>query len=248
MKRSTSRVHLQIRATRSGHNPLDYRNTTKSNRRRSNLWTSCQYQVLDGRVYRSGRTTMRHLNFRGLIARFSQSHKMKQINFSIVVFCLVLFIFVLSACGSTTAGQTSTVTPVPTLAPSPTTAPTHVPTPTPTPKPTEAPQPTQPPSTPAPAILDLQPLSMSIVGHLDCQKNGKFVCFARVLSRSSNQSDLHWTAFTNVPGNIGFSPVSGVLAAGQSVLVTITVPFNACTPGLFFFRGPVNTHTITWAC
>jgi hypothetical protein len=30
--------------------------------------------------------------------------------------------------------------------------------------------------------------------------------------------------------------------------VTITVPFNACTPGLFFFQGPVNTHTITWAC
>jgi hypothetical protein len=31
-------------------------------------------------------------------------------------------------------------------------------------------------------------------------------------------------------------------------LVTITVPFTACTQGLFFFRGPINTHTITWAC
>jgi len=37
-------------------------------------------------------------------------------------------------------------------------------------------------------------------------------------------------------------------APGQSVLVTITVLFNDCTPGLFFFRGPINTHTITWAC
>lgn len=220
----------------------------KSNRRRSNLWTICQYRELAGRVYRSGRNTMRQLNFRGLIARFTQSHKGTRSNSSVVICCLVLFIIVLSACGSTVTGQTSTVTPAPTLTPSPTASPTHVPTPTPTPTPTEALQPTQPSSTPAPAILDLQPLSMSIVGHLDCQKNGKFVCFARVLSRSSNQSDLHWTAFTNVPGNIGFSPVSGVLAAGQSVLVTITVPFNACTPGLFFFRGPVNTHTITWAC
>ena len=195
---------------------------------------------------------MRHLNFSGLIARFSPSHKVKQSYKSIVVLCLALLIIVLASCGSAAAGQTSIVTPTPTLAPSPTAIPTHVLTPTPTlrptPTPTEAPQPTQPPSTSAPAILDLQPLSMSIVGHLDCQKNGKFVCFARVLSRSSNQSNLHWSAFTNVPGNIGFSPVSGVLAAGQSVLVTISVPFNACTAGLFFFRGPVNTHTITWAC
>jgi hypothetical protein len=190
---------------------------------------------------------MSHLNFRELIARLSQSHKVTQINNSIVVLCLALLIIVLASCSSA-AGQTTTAKSTPTLAPSPTATPTHASTPTPTLKPTAALQPTQPPPTSAPAILDLQPLSMSIVGHLDCQKNGKFVCLARVVSRSSNQSDLHWSAFTNVAGNIGFSPMSGVLAPGQSVLVTITVPFNACTPGLFFFRGPVNTHTITWAC
>ena len=176
---------------------------------------------------------MWHLNFRGQIDRFSQAHKVTQNNNSVVMLCLALLMLVLASCGSAAAGQTSIVTPTPTLAPSPTAIPT---------------QPTSPLPILAPAILDLQPLSMSIVGHLDCQKNGKFTCFARVLSRSSNQSNLHWSAFTNVPGNIGFSPVSGVLAAGQSVLVTISVPFNACTAGLFFFRGPVNTHTITWAC
>jgi hypothetical protein len=194
---------------------------------------------------------MWHLNFRGTIKRPKQFCKGFLNNNSVVMLCLAILIIVLASCGSA-AGQTTTVTSTPTLAPSPTAIPTHVPTPIPTlrptPTPTEAPQPTQPPSTSAPAILDLRPLSMSIVGHLDCQKKGKFTCFARVLSRSSNQSNLHWSAFTNVPGNIGFSPVSGVLAAGQSVLVTITVPFNACTAGLFFFRGPVNTHTITWAC
>lgn len=90
---------------------------------------------------------------------------------------------------------------------------------------------------------------MSLVGHLDCQNtNGVYLCKARVLSRASNASNLHWTAFTNVPGHITFSPVSGVLAPGQSVFVTISVPTNACTRGLFFFRGPINTHTITWAC
>jgi hypothetical protein len=89
---------------------------------------------------------------------------------------------------------------------------------------------------------------MSLVGHLDCTKKGAFVCFARVLSSISNHSDLPWLAFTNVPGNIAFSPVSGVLTPGQSTLITITVPLTACTPGLFFFRGPINTHTIAWAC
>jgi hypothetical protein len=194
---------------------------------------------------------MLHPNLHGLSARFLKSYKITQNNSIGTGLCLTILLFALASCGSAAAGQTNTVTTTPTIALSPTTVPTHVLTPIPTHKPTPAPtivpQPTQPPVS-AQAILDLRPLSMSIVGHLDCQKNGVFVCFARVLSSSSNQSNLHWSAFTNVPGNIGFSPVSGVLTSGQSVLITITIPFNACTPGLFFFRGPVNTHTITWAC
>ena len=194
---------------------------------------------------------MWHLNCRRLLAHLPSSHQVIRRNSIVIVPCIVILMIILASCGSLAAGQTTSVTPVPTLASSPTIIPTHVPTPTftpkPTPTPTEVPQPTQQPTS-ASAILDLQPLSMSIVGHLDCQKKGEFVCLARVLSRSTNQGDLHWTAFTNVPGNIGFSPVSSILAPGQSALVTITVPFSACTPGLFFFRGPVNTHTITWAC
>lgn len=205
---------------------------------------------------------MWHFRFRGLVARLLWSHRGIQRNNIIIVFCLLITAVVLVSCGSAATGQIKPVAPTPTLAPSPTVLPTPTFTPTPRPipptaTPTVVPQPTQPPIVipptqppvqPSPAILDLRPSSMSIVGHLDCQKNGTFVCFARVLSGSSNQSNLNWSAFTNVPGGIAFSPASGVLAPGQSVLVTITVPFNACTPGLFFFRGPVNTHTITWAC
>jgi hypothetical protein len=194
---------------------------------------------------------MLHLNYRGLLAHFSSSHHVTRRYNIAILFCVVILMTILASCGSTTTGNVTAVKPVPTQAPTPTVVPTHVPTPTvtpkPTPAPTEAPQPTQQPPA-APAILDLRPLSMSFVGHLDCQKKGGFVCLARVISGPNNQSDLHWSAFTNVPGNIGFSPVSGVLAPGQSVLVTITVPLNACTPGLFSFQGPVNTHTITWAC
>jgi hypothetical protein len=130
--------------------------------------------------------------------------------------------------------------------PSPAATPTPTPTATPSPTPTATPQPTSPPA--APAILDVRPSSMSFVGHLDCQHSGHYVCVAEVLSSSNNQSNLPWKAYTNVPGQIVFSPASGNLAPGQHVFVTITIPFTACTHGLFFFKGPVNTHTITWAC
>jgi len=193
---------------------------------------------------------MLHLRLRELVARFTQFHPEARMNKVIVVLCTVIVIGILASCGSAAQGQAGPVipTPTPTLAPAPTISPTPARTPAPPPKPTAAPQPTIPAPAAAPPILDLRPLSMSIVGHLDCNKNGAFVCFARVLSRPDAQSNLRWSAFTDVPGNIVFSPSSGVLAPGQSVLVTITVPLNACAPGLFFFRGPINTHTITWAC
>jgi hypothetical protein len=191
---------------------------------------------------------MSHNTFHELIARhFRTESRTRMI---VTVLCIVFGSSILAACGSPATAVKQAPSPVATqvATPTPKPTPTPAPSPTPTPKPTPRPTPTPVPVQPAPAILDLRPSSMSIVGHLDCNKNGAFVCFARVISGSSNQSNLNWFAFTNVPGQIVFSPSAGVLAPGQSVLVTITVPFNACTPGLFFFRGPVNTHTITWAC
>ncbi len=174
---------------------------------------------------------------------------------------LIILTTALAACSSTATGQTKKTvqvspTPVVTLVPTPTSVPTRVPTPKPTPSPTPIPRPTvappppptQPPA-PAPAILDLRPSSMSFVGHLDCsQNNGDYVCLARVISEANAQSNLNWFAYTNVPGGVSFSPQRGTLAPGQSVLVMVFVPLHACTPGLFFFQGPINTHTITWAC
>ena len=204
---------------------------------------------------------MRHFKFGRLVPRPSWSHSGTQTYNVIIVFCLAMLVsLMLASCGSAATAQTNplTPTPTPTFTPTPTPSPTPTPLPTPTPRPsptpvpvpthqpTVAPQPTPPPA--APPILDVRPSSMSIVGHLDCQRNGAYVCFARVLSRADAQTNLNWFAYTNVPGNIVFSPIRGVLAPGQSMLITITIPFNDCTPGLFFFHGPVNTHTITWAC
>jgi hypothetical protein len=202
---------------------------------------------------------MRHLSFRGPISRLFPSYGRTQRKKFVLVFCgLAIAVIALASCGSAVTGQTIQATPttVPTHTPTPTvtpTAPTPIPTatfiPTPTPRPTQPPQPTTPPPVSMPPILDLRPSSMSFVGHLDCSnKNGVYTCLAKVSDRSTATSNLHWTGFTNVPGHIVFSPAGGVLAPGQSVLVAIMVPVNACAHGLFFFQGQVNTHTITWAC
>ena len=144
----------------------------------------------------------------------------------------------LAACGTTSLAARTGATP--------TAAPTQTPPPAPTAPPTATPQPNPPLS--STAILDVRPSSMSLVGHLDCTKGVAYSCAARVLARSSNQGSLRWSASTTVPGAVAFSPASGVLAPGQSALITITVPLNDCTRGLFVFRGPANTHTISWAC
>jgi hypothetical protein len=150
----------------------------------------------------------------------------------------LLFATTLAACGTTSLAARTGATP--------TTTPTQTPPPAPTAPPTATPQPNPPLS--STAILDVRPSSMSIVGHLDCTKGSVYSCAARVLARSSNQGSLRWSASTTVPGAVAFSPASGVLAPGQSALITITVPLNDCTRGLFAFHGPANTHTISWAC
>jgi len=156
---------------------------------------------------------------------------------------VVLLASALAACGAQAQGQQRQVTPTasPTLAPSSTPTPTQTPTPLPTATPTP------PPSLPAP-ILDVRPSSMSLVGHLDCAKASAYTCQAEVVSGTGNQQALHWFTSTSVPGHVMFSPASGVLQPGQRTLINITVPLGDCTQGLFFFHGPANTHTISWAC
>lgn len=206
---------------------------------------------------------MRHLKLREQLARPFSSVENTQRKRFVIIFCsMALAVFALASCGAAATGQTRQVSPttvptsVPTatatateVTPTPTITPTTQSTSTPTPVVTPAPQPTTPPPVSMPPILDLRPSSMSFVGHLDCtNRNGAYTCLAQVTDRATATSDLRWVGFTNVPGHIVFSPSGGELAPGQSVLVSIIIPVNDCTQGLFFFRGQVNTHTITWAC
>ncbi len=172
---------------------------------------------------------------------------------------MLLISALLVACGGSTTAQSARPKPTATATATPTPSPTPTIAPTPTPVPTQPPAPTQPPPPPPPgpppvsnsAILDLTPASMSFVGHLDCQNTGAaYVCHARVFSRASNPGSLQWTSFVNFANNVTFSPGSGIVAPGHSVDVFISIPIHDCgvRNALFFFKGPMNTHTITWAC
>src|SRR5437762_959057 len=136
--------------------------------------------------FSSRKVNMNHLKYRGL--GISLSHKgIRKHNIVLVTFIAIVAI-VLASCGSPAAGQTNQASPTPTIMTVPSNTPTTAPalTPTSTPKPSTTPQATvtpQPTQPSAPTILDVRPSSMSIVGHLDCNRASTYVCFARVLSR-----------------------------------------------------------------
>ncbi len=175
---------------------------------------------------------MRQVSDGGLVTRRVPASPGPGIMGAALLVCALLIASILAACGAASTGQTSHV-----AAASPTPAPTLTPTVTPQPNPPLS----------ATAILDVRPASMSLVGHLDCTQGTAYTCPAEVLARSSNQGSLRWFASTSVPGQVVFNPSSGVLAPGQQMMVTITVPLGDCTRGLFF-HGPANTHSIGWTC
>jgi hypothetical protein len=125
---------------------------------------------------------MRYFNLDGIVTYLPWSHRRMQMSTFVAVFSLILVTCTLVSCGSSTTSATSVPSPTSThiVLSTPRPFPSSTPKPTAilTPVPTATPAPVLP-ATPtpviaqgAPAILDLRPSSMSIVGHLDCQKMG----------------------------------------------------------------------------
>ena len=191
---------------------------------------------------------MLHDTFRELFTLTKNLSTAMQRKMLVIGLCMALISVLIAACGTSTATVQTAPTPTPTQILIPTPSPTLAPTPKPRLPPTPTPKAVQPtPVSTSPAELELRPMGLS--GHADCTKtsSGGYVCEVVVSSLASAQSDLHWYATTNLSG-IGFSPSGSVLGPGQSVLVRISVPAGVCGPGLFFFHGPINTHSTSWVC
>lgn len=169
---------------------------------------------------------------------------------SVASFGVILFLSLLMlSCGGTpTTHQAVPTTPqagtqAATTTSSPAPRPTQVrslrPTPTPFPTPLHG-----------PVLLALHPALGRLVGKVNCTDIVQiFDCQVQVEALPKNPGSLPWTAFATIPGApVTFSPSSGVLAPGHSILVVIFIPDKDCTHGLLIFRGPSNTQSVSWAC
>ena len=135
------------------------------------------------------------------------------------------------------------ITPTVETTPTPTQAPT--PTPTPTPKPTPTPDPT-----PAPT-LSASPVSFTLPGDPNCTYLAP-TWNCNVTLTNTGQSNLKWSASSNLPG-VSFKPSSsGTLTAGQKITVTFSIPgtTSGCTSAnpSVTFSGPANNVAVTVTC
>lgn len=79
--------------------------------------------------------------------------------------------------------------------------------------------------------------------------NGCVSCVVTLGLASGAQGEANWSASTTNIQGVTFSPPQGVLRAGHSVQVAITVPGTACPPSAqFSFTGPKNTTQVMWTC
>ncbi|HET8853522.1 MAG TPA: hypothetical protein VFN02_13450, partial [Ktedonobacteraceae bacterium] len=111
--------------------------------------------------------------------------------------------------------------------------------------------PTQPPPTQQPPILKV---SASNIGSTDAKtcpldsSNNVWTCTLTLTEDPSSQSDLNWSASTDL-GGVTFNPPSGTLSPGKSAQETVTIPGSSCTKATFNFAvqggSPVS---VTWTC
>ena len=127
----------------------------------------------------------------------------------------------------------------PTVAPTPT--PTQAPTPTPTPDPTPAP------------TLSVSPVSFTLPTTSDPNCSYQAPTWnCNVTLTNTGQSNLKWSASSNLSG-VSFKPSStGTLTAGQKIIVTFSIPGTAigcmiANPSVTF-TGPANDVLVTVTC
>ena len=115
-------------------------------------------------------------------------------------------------------------------------------------KPVAVPSPTQITVTPPP-MLSVSPGSFSLGGDKYCSfdyKAGFWNCTATLTN--TGQSDLNWSASSN-PSGVTFTPPSGILPAGDTTSVTISLPGHYyCTDSTLIFSGPVNSVSVSASC
>ncbi|HXX78532.1 MAG TPA: hypothetical protein VEI53_08585, partial [Ktedonobacteraceae bacterium] len=103
---------------------------------------------------------------------------------------------------------------------------------------------------PVPPALLASPYSFSTPGDSNCayQANTGWICTAWLSSYNSAQTNLNWSASSNI-GGVTFTPSHGALSPGQTTKVIIAIPNRICpTQAAFTFKGPRNSADVLWFC
>jgi hypothetical protein len=98
--------------------------------------------------------------------------------------------------------------------------------------------------TPSPPVLSVSPEGFRLPGDPNCSFDSKTAfwnCTATLTN--SGQSDLKWSASSN-PSGVTFNPPSGILSAGQTTSVIISLLGYFCTDSILTFSGPENNVTV----
>jgi plastocyanin len=98
-----------------------------------------------------------------------------------------------------------------------------------------------------PPTLTVIPSSFAS-GDANCPANGNgWTCKATLTSSAGATGKLNWSTSSSLAG-VTFTPATGTLAPGKSVVVKIAVPLAACSSGIFTFTGPNNSVQVAWSC
>jgi len=99
-----------------------------------------------------------------------------------------------------------------------------------------------------PPVLSVSPGSFSLPGDKNCSFDstaGSWNCTATLTN--SGQSDLNWSASSS-PSGVTFNPPSGILSAGQTTSVIISLSRYYCASSTLMFSGPGNSVTVSVSC
>ncbi len=96
--------------------------------------------------------------------------------------------------------------------------------------------------------LSIQQNNFSSTGSCSANNKGNWVCTETLTAKGTN-GQLNWSASSSVGAS--FNPSEGLLPAGQSQSVEITIPASGCEPGSFTFSvlgGSASDSIANWTC
>ncbi len=98
-------------------------------------------------------------------------------------------------------------------------------------------------------VLKVSPTSFNANTACSSNTSAGWTCTATLSRGDTLKKNLSWSASSSGIAGITFSPATGILPAGGTAAVSISVPNIACpASATLVFKGPGNTVDVPWSC